>query len=120
MKKFKLVSALCVFATLLFITGCTTVNRSVPATDITGSIDGQPFKLHFAKQVSADKIKVLKNANEVSVEITNLKSDNDPAVITTTGDAQAKIIAAGSQAFQDGMKAASAAAGTVAGAVVKP
>lgn len=105
------------FLALLALTGC--VGTMVPVTRITGSIAGQPFTLQSPKdseltglEISAEGKDTFGTTNYVTIKVQSLKAKMNPDVITTTGDAQAKLITAAAQA-------GAAIAGQVAGAAVK-
>ena len=94
-------------ACLLF-SGC--MAQSVPKTTITGSIAGQPFAISTPKDSSLQGLSEMASTNgSVSIQIQSLQATMNPAVITMTGDAEAKIIGAVASGV-------SSALGTAAGA----
>jgi len=102
---------------LLALTGC--VGTMVPMTKITGSIAGQPFTLQSPKdseltglEISAEGKDTFGTTNYVTIKVQSLKAKMNPDVITTTGDAQAKLISTA-------VAAGAAVAGQAAGAAVK-
>lgn len=79
---------------LLAITGC----MSVPTTHIKGAIAGQPFDIETPKDSTLAGLDISVATNAVHLHIDTLQARMNPDVITTTGDAQAKMISAASQA----------------------
>jgi hypothetical protein len=101
----------------LFLTGC--VGSMVPMTKISGTISGQPFELQSPKDSELTGLEIVAQGkdtfggtNIVTVKIQSLKAKMSPEVITTTGDAQAKLISTA-------VAAGAAVAGQVAGAAAK-
>ena len=82
---------------LLFLTGC--IAMSVPRTTITGTVAGKPFKFEGPKDVDLSSLTITATAaGDLTLTITGLKSVMNPEVITTTGDAQVKLVQAGADA----------------------
>lgn len=104
---------------IILLSGC--VGSMVPMTKITGSIAGQPFTLQSPKdseltglEISAEGKDTFGTTNHVTLKIQSLKATMNPEVITTTADAQAKLISTAAQA------GASIAGQAAAAAVGKP
>jgi len=96
---------------LVFLTGC--IGSMVPMTKIGGTLAGQPFTLQIPKDLDLEGLKLVTQTNgTVTAEIMKLRSRMNPEVISTTGDAQAKLISAA-------VAAGAAVAGQVAGAAAK-
>lgn len=86
-------------------TGCTTVRDAVPATEFSAYLNGKPARFTGPKDLKADSITFRAETNgAVSLEIKGLDAKTNPDVITTTGDAQAKITAAQGKAITDAIK----------------
>lgn len=109
--------ALSLMPLIILLSGC--VGSMVPMTKVTGSIAGQPFTLQSPKdseltglEISAEGKDTFGTTNHVTIKIQSLKAKMNPEIITTTGDAQAKLI---STAVQAG----AAIAGQIAGSAVK-
>ncbi len=101
-------------------TGCQSVRDTVPATQISGSLGNKPFSITAPKDVSIEHFKASVETNgTVSVEINNLNAKVNPDVITTSGDAQAKITEAQGNAFVKAFQAGGQAAGAAIGAAAK-
>lgn len=92
---------------LLALAGC----LSVPMTKISGTVEGKPFELDCPKNVTLNGFKVSAETNRVTVEIQSLTTVMDPQVITTTGDAQTKLVTGIISATGDAVGKAAAAAG---------
>ena len=92
--------ALCVGGcAFVFLTGCATIRDSVPATQIKGTVNGKPFEFVGPKDLTLEKLSIVTATNgTVSIIVENLNAKTNPDVITTTGDAQAKLIKAQSEA----------------------
>ena len=110
--KNKILLCLSVLA-LIGLTACTSLRDSVPATQITGTVGGKPFTFTGPKDLNLGYFQATANATgDVSVTLSNLTARTNPDVITTTGDAQAKLIAAqadaGVKLFNAGIAAAAA------------
>lgn len=81
---------------ILSLTGC--VRSIVPQTQISGSLGGKPFHAGFPKNVRIGSLAITANTNgTVSLMISNLETIMDPQVITTTSDAQVKLVKAGGE-----------------------
>ena len=103
------------------LTGCTTVRDSVPATQITGSVGGKPFSFTGPKDLALDSLHIeAKPDGSVVLDVNKLNARTNPDIITTTGDAQAKITKAQGEAIVNALQATGSLAGTVAGAAAKP
>jgi hypothetical protein len=101
----------------LLLAGC--VGSMVPMTKISGTIAGQPFTLQSPKDSELTGLEIIAegkdtfgNTNTVTLKIQSLKAKMNPDVITTTGDAQSKLISTSVQA-------GAAAAGQGAAAAAK-
>jgi len=97
--------------------GCQTVRDSVPATQITGSVGGKPFSFTGPKDLALDSLHIeAKPDGSVVLDVNKLNARTNPDIITTTGDAQAKITKAQGEAvvnaFEAGGKLLGAAAAT--------
>lgn len=115
MKKILTLCALC--ALCGSITGCQTVRDSVPATQITGSVGGKPFSFTGPKDLALDSLHIeAKPDGSVVLDVNKLNARTNPDVITTTGDAQAKITKAQGEAIVNALQAT----GQLAGAAAKP
>lgn len=110
-------SILLLITTLTLLTGC--VAQSVPMTRITGTIDGQPFTLNTPKDSKLTGLEITAQSggltNYCRIRVDALEAHMNPDVITTTGDAQAKLI----KATGDATLQAIQAGGAMAGAAVK-
>ncbi len=115
----KILSLILVLVLVLAFTGCTTVRDSVPATQVKGDLNGHPFSFTGPKDLVLESLDVTADTNGVSLHIKNLNARTNPDVITTTGEAQAKMISATGDAVTQALGAAGKAAGQAAGAVVK-
>lgn len=97
---------------ILLLSGC--IAASVPKTVITGSIGGKPFTLSSPKDSDLAGLKITADTNgAVSITLTSLAVRMNPDVITTTGDAQVKLVNAVAAGVINGMT-------SVAGKVVAP
>lgn len=101
----------------LCLTGC--IGSMVPKTLVKGTIAGQPFELQSPKdseltglEITAQGKDTFGTTNTVTVKIQSLKATMNPAVITATADAEAKMI---STAVQAGAAVAGQAAAAAAG-----
>jgi hypothetical protein len=96
----------------LLATGCS-IRNSVPRTSIAGSIAGQPFTIDAPKNTDLKGLEILAEADgSVIIKVESLITKMDPEVITTTGDAQVKMLqAAGELALKGVGTVAAAAAG---------
>ncbi len=75
----------------LALTGC--IGTMVPMTTIKGSLAGQPFSIAVPKDIVMEGLTAeALQSGVVTVKISKLSATMNPAVITTTGDAQAKLI----------------------------
>ena len=91
----------------LALSGCV----MVPKTIITGSLGGAPFTFSGPKNCTLGSMVITAGTNgSLSLVISNLQTIMDPAVITTTGDAQAKLITATANGVIQRMAAAAAKA----------
>lgn len=96
---------------LLSLTGC--IGSMVPMTKIQGTLSGQPFTLQIPKDLDLEGLELLTQTNgTVTAKITKLRSRMNPEIISTTGDAQAKLISTA-------VAAGAAVAGQAAGAAAK-
>lgn len=91
---------------LLVLTGCVVV----PKTIINGQINGQPFSISSPKDSTITGLLIIASSNSVSVKIESLSTRMNPDVITTTGDAQIKMIQAISTATAQAVGAGVSAA----------
>lgn len=105
---------------LLILALCGCVPLQVPKTLISGAIGGIPFSVSSPKDSKMNGLKIVAQSggltNYYEVSLQSLEATMNPAVITTTGDAQAKLIDAVGNAAVNGFKAAGAAAGAGAAA----
>jgi len=100
--------------------GCATVRSQVPVTEISGSVNGQPWKFICPKDVTLTNLSVTVSTNgSATVHVGYLQSIMDPNIITMTGQAYATMRNADSQLLDNAISTAAAAAGTTAGAAVK-
>lgn len=82
-----------VILSLVILCGC--MSKSIPRTQITASVFGKPLSIECPKDLDADSIIAIINTNGIaSIEIKGIHTRMNPEVITTTGDAQAKLIKA--------------------------
>ena len=108
-----------IIGTLAF-TGCTSVRDAVPATQITGNVGGKPFSFTGPKDLALDTLHIeAKPDGSVTLDVKGLNARTNPDVITTTGDAQAKITKAQGDAVVSAFQAGGAAAGAAIGAAAK-
>ena len=121
MKNILLLSALCAVA--VAFTGCAamkTVNDNTPHTTIRGSVAGQPFSIENPKDTVLDGLTVSAGTNGVAmIRVDHLSTVMNTANITATGIAGEKLVEAGADAFERGMKATGSAAGVALGAAIK-
>ena len=104
MKKTLVLSTIVLTATLF--TGCSTVDKNVPSSELSGTIAGAPWHLRFAKNLTADEISVTVQTNHsVAVMIKNIKTENDAGVIQMTTQGYAEMRKADSQLIKDGIGA---------------
>lgn len=76
---------------ILSVTGC--IRDSVPRSHIAGSLAGKPVVLDLPKDVDLESLVLSAETNgTVNVTMKGLKTRMNPDVITTTGDAQDKMI----------------------------
>lgn len=104
---------------LLPLCGC--IGNIVPKTTISGSLGGAPFSITSPKNSELAGLEITNTRSEsnsvTSIKIQSLKAAMDPAVITTTGEAQAKIVTA---AFDSGAAFAGKVGAAVATGMAKP
>jgi hypothetical protein len=115
--KFKtaILGVLCALAVIS--TGCQSVRDSVPATQITGNIGGKPFSFTGPKDLALDTLHIeAKTDGGVTLDVKGLNARTNPDVITTTGDAQAKITKAQADAVVSAFEAGGKLVGAAAGA----
>jgi len=121
MKKILLLTALC--AAVITFTGCAamkSVNDNTPHTTLTGKIAGQPFLIENPKDTALENLTVEATTNGTArIHIDKLTTATNPQVVAATGIAGEKLVEAGADAFERGMKAAGAAAGAALGAAIK-
>lgn len=93
-------------ASCALLVGCTTVRDSVPATEISGNLGGKPFRFVGPKDLAAEEISISAQPDgSVRVLVKNINAKTNPEIITTTGEAQAKITKAQGEAIVDALKA---------------
>lgn len=85
---------------ILALALCGCVN--VPKTIISGTIDGWPFSISSPKDSQVIGLEITSNTNGVHIHIDSLAARMNPEVITTTGEAQAKLLKV---AFDSGLQA---------------
>jgi hypothetical protein len=107
--------------TTALIAGCvTSVRDNVPATQITGSLGGQPFSFTGPKGLTmsnfvAEATSTSNGVTHVSVTIGSVSASVDPAIITMTGEAYGKMRAADSALLNSAISTVAGAAGTLSG-----
>jgi hypothetical protein len=112
MKRFTLLAGLVLALTM---TGC--MSLSVPKTVISGNIAGQPFSITSPKDSELAGLAITVTTNgAVSIRIETLKATMNPAIISMTGDAQAKIISAVASGVAGAL---GTAGGAAAGSAIK-
>ncbi len=95
----------CLFLIAFAGAGC--IGGAVPKTEITGSLAGKPFTFSAPKDVNLGSLTLSADTNgTISLTLTNLQTRMNPDVITTTGEAQAKLITAVGQQVIQGMMSA--------------
>ena len=103
MKKLLVLSSL---VPLLCATGCGalgTLNANTPHTTIKGQIAGQPFSIENPKDTVLEGLAVTASTNgTASIKIERLATVMNPVNTAATGDATAKIVDAGANAFKAG------------------
>jgi len=110
----KTIVSIAAIATILTMAGCTTVRESVPATEFSAFLNGKPAKFTGPKDLKADSIIFRADTNgSVTLEIHGLDAKTNPDVITTTGDAQAKITAAQGKAITEAIKEVASGAAAI-------
>jgi uncharacterized membrane protein len=108
MKRKNLILLSAIGATSL-LCGC--MAWQVPKTTIAGSIGGKPFYLSSPKNTTLSGLQVTAATNgTVSISVSNLTAQMDPNVITTTADAQVKMINAVAASVAGAVGTATAAA----------
>jgi len=104
-----LLAASAAVATTLVV-GCGalgTLNSNTPHTTIVGKIAGQPFSIENPKDTILEGLEVSAGTNgTASIKIQKLATVMNTANVTATGEAEAKIIQAGANAFEQGLNAA--------------
>lgn len=91
-------------ALVTLFTGC--IAASVPRTTITGSLGGKPFSVSAPKDCDLESLTVKAETNGIlSIALKNLRTRMSPDVITTTGDAQVKLITAVGEQVRQGLQA---------------
>lgn len=104
---------------LMVLCFCGCMALQVPKTTVSGTIGGQPFSLTSPKDSELTGLEVVAATNGVvSIKIQSLKATMNPAVITMTGDSEAKIIGAVANGVANAMGSAAGAA--AAAAIGKP
>ena len=98
------------------LTGCaTSVRDNVPATQITGSLNGQPFTFTGPKNMSMTNFLAEVTTNgTVRVSIGSVSAAVDPNVITMTGQAYSTMRAADSALLNSAIGTVAGAAGAAA------
>lgn len=105
----KQLHSLLLLAAAAALCGCTAL--SVPRTQITGSVGGQPFSLASPKDSTLIGLKVTASSNGVmSVIIERLECRMNPDVVSTTSKAQVDLV----NAVADGVTRAAAKAAAAA------
>ena len=83
---------------ILTLTGCMAL--SVPRTQISGTINGQPFTLSTPKDSEMKNLMIEVRGvdhfgtNYTAISIDSLEANMNPEIITTTADRQIKMIQA--------------------------
>lgn len=92
--------------------GC--VGLTVPRTTISGVINGQPFSVSSPKDSKLNGLEIVSQSggltNFVAVRIQSVETRMNPEVISTTADAEVKMI----QAVGSEIRSAAASAATAA------
>jgi hypothetical protein len=104
----------------IVFTGCSSVRDQVPATQISGYLNGRPFTFSGPKDLSMTNfVAEVETNGTCRVSIGAMSAAVDPNVITMTGQAYATMRAADSALLDSAISTVAGAAGTVAGAAVK-
>jgi hypothetical protein len=101
-------------------TGCHTMADSVPRTALTINPKTHEVTLANPKDTTIKNFRAEVTTNGSLVTFDSLTTVMNPDVITTTGDAQAKLITASGEVLIKAIGASGTAAGTAASAVLKP
>jgi type IV pilus biogenesis protein CpaD/CtpE len=104
-----------------FIAGCASTPRdSVPVTTININPTNHTVSLSNPKDTTINNFKATVSNGVETVSWDSLTTTMNPDVVQMSGESYAKAIAAQGQAIQGILGAAGQAAGSAAGAVVKP
>lgn len=77
---------------MLLAAGCMTPRDAVPATEISGTLNGKPFRFVGPKDMKAGLLQFTTTTNgEISVTVSNLEAHTNPEIITMTADGYAKM-----------------------------
>lgn len=119
MKKIIVLTSIVAMASIF--SGCaTSVRDNVPATEITGSLNGKPFSFTGPKDlVMTNFLAEVDTNGSARVSIGYINASVDPNVITMTGQAYSTMRAADSALLNSAISTAASAAGTIGGAAVK-
>jgi uncharacterized lipoprotein YajG len=119
MKKI-LIAAFCGL-TLIALTGCGTLRNSVPIFALKVDMKTGQVSLQNPKDTTIKNYRTSIGTNgAVSVSFDSLSTVMNPEVITTTGDAQSKMIAATGKVVTDAISAVGTTAAQAAAAGLKP
>lgn len=123
MGRMTLRSAIVLTAAAEMLCGCV----NVPKTRLAGTIGGVPFSLESPKDSKLQGLTVevighdsFGGTNFARVRLDSMEAKMNPEVITTTGDAQVKLVNAIGQNVINGIAAGAAAAGTGGASAVLP
>jgi hypothetical protein len=106
--------------TVTLATGCRTMADSVPRTALSINPKTHEVTLANPKDTTIKNFRAEVTANGSLVTFDSLTTVMNPDVITTTGDAQAKMISATGDAVTRAISAAGTSAATAAAAGLKP
>lgn len=119
----KILLAVMVAVMVAVLCGCV----NVPKSKISGTINGIPFTVESPKDSKLQGLTVevrgtdnFGGTNFARVRLDSMEAHMNPEVITTTGDAQVKLVNAIGEHIIKGMGAAAAAAGTGGGSLLLP
>jgi len=119
----KLITLVSIAALSFSLVGCGalgTLNNNTPHTSFSATIGGQTVAFQNPKDTVIDGLAITVGTNGVAtVVIAHLTTIENPTNILDTGSAQAALIQANGQAIVNAINAASTAAGSAAGAVIK-
>ena len=118
MKKLKIVITAVGIAAA--VTACSSVRDQVPATEISGTYMGQPYKFIGPKNVNMTNLDLTINTNgALRVHIGSISAAMDPGVIQMTTQGYAAMRNADSQMLNSAITTVAGVVGTATGTAAK-